>query len=45
MAALRHFYNELGDRIWGDYGFVDAFSETRTGTPIPTWRSTRGRSS
>ena len=28
MRALRHFYQELGDRIWGDYGFVDAFSET-----------------
>lgn len=25
--ALRHFYYELGDRIWGDYGFYDAFSE------------------
>ena len=28
MAALRHFYYELGERIWGEYGFVDAFSET-----------------
>jgi hypothetical protein len=28
MAALRHFYQRLGDRIWGEYGFVDAFSET-----------------
>jgi hypothetical protein len=28
MAALRHFYDRLGDRIWGEYGFVDAFSET-----------------
>ena len=28
MRALRHFYHDLGDRIWGDYGFVDAFSET-----------------
>lgn len=26
MRALRHFYNELGDRIWGKYGFYDAFS-------------------
>ena len=26
--ALRHFYEVLGDRIWGEYGFVDAFSET-----------------
>jgi hypothetical protein len=28
MRALRHFYHELGDWIWGEYGFVDAFSET-----------------
>ena len=28
MRALRHFYHDLGDRIWSDYGFVDAFSET-----------------
>jgi len=28
MRALRHFYNVLGDRIWSEYGFVDAFSET-----------------
>jgi hypothetical protein len=28
MRALRRFYHDLGDRIWGDYGFVDAFSET-----------------
>lgn len=26
MAALRFFYYVLGDRIWGDYGFNDAFS-------------------
>jgi hypothetical protein len=28
MRALRHFYDVLGDRIWSEYGFVDAFSET-----------------
>lgn len=28
MRALRHFYHRLGARIWGEYGFVDAFSET-----------------
>jgi hypothetical protein len=28
MRALRHFYHRLGDRIWGEYGFVDAFRET-----------------
>jgi hypothetical protein len=27
MAALRHFYHDLGDRIWGRFGFVDGFSE------------------
>jgi hypothetical protein len=27
MRALRHFYHDLGDRIWGRYGFVDGFSE------------------
>jgi len=26
MKALKHFYFELGDRIWGKYGFYDAFS-------------------
>ncbi|MCC2664309.1 MAG: beta-glucosidase [Geminicoccaceae bacterium] len=29
MRALRHFYHDLGDRIWSDYGFVDAFSPTQ----------------
>jgi hypothetical protein len=29
MSALRHFYHDLGDRIWGRYGFVDGFSEQR----------------
>lgn len=24
--ALKHFYFDLGDRIWGPYGFYDAFS-------------------
>jgi hypothetical protein len=28
MRALRHFYHDMGDRIWGQYGFTDAFSET-----------------
>ncbi|OGX83753.1 beta-glucosidase [Hymenobacter coccineus] len=27
MLALKHFYNDLGDKIWGPYGFVDAYSE------------------
>ncbi|ULQ56023.1 beta-glucosidase [Flavihumibacter rivuli] len=29
MQALKHFYFDLGDKIWGEYGFVDAFSESR----------------
>ena len=29
MKALRHFYDDLGDKIWGEYGFVDAFNETQ----------------
>ena len=27
MAALKHFYYVLGNKIWGEYGFYDAFSE------------------
>ncbi|HVI49518.1 MAG TPA: glucoamylase family protein [Chitinophaga sp.] len=26
MSALKFFYYKLGDRIWKDYGFTDAFS-------------------
>ena len=26
MPAVRHFHDDLGDRIWGEAGFVDAFS-------------------
>jgi len=26
MNALKFFYYKLGDKIWGNYGFVDAFS-------------------
>ncbi|MEO8416047.1 MAG: glucoamylase family protein, partial [Ginsengibacter sp.] len=29
MQALKHFYFDLGDKIWGPYGFVDAFSESK----------------
>jgi hypothetical protein len=28
MRALRHFHDNLGDKIWGRFGFTDAFSET-----------------
>lgn len=30
MQALRHFYYVLGGRLWGRYGFYDAFSETHS---------------
>jgi hypothetical protein len=26
IEALRYFYEELGDKIWTDYGFTDGFS-------------------
>jgi hypothetical protein len=26
MAAMRYFYEELGDKLWSPYGFRDAFS-------------------
>lgn len=29
MAALKHFYREMGDKAWGRYGFYDAFNEGR----------------
>ena len=29
MKALKHFYYDLGDKIWGEYGFVDAFNESQ----------------
>ncbi|MGQ1888981.1 glucoamylase family protein [Thermophagus sp. OGC60D27] len=27
IPVLRHFYEDLGNKIWGKYGFYDAFSE------------------
>jgi hypothetical protein len=27
MAALKDFYYNMGSRIWGKYGFYDAFCE------------------
>ena len=29
MKALRYFYTELGDKIWSEYGFTDAFNLTK----------------
>jgi hypothetical protein len=28
MDAMRHFYYIIGDRLWGEYGFYDAFNFT-----------------
>jgi hypothetical protein len=33
IEALRYFYYQLGDRLWGKYGFYDAFSETEDWFP------------
>jgi hypothetical protein len=27
MKVVRYLYNNLGDKVWGEYGFYDAFSE------------------
>ncbi|MCF2445664.1 DUF3131 domain-containing protein [Dyadobacter sp. CY345] len=29
MKAMRHFYDDLGDKIWSEYGFTDAFNESQ----------------
>ncbi len=29
MQALRNFYYNLGEKIWSEYGFVDAFNESK----------------
>jgi len=29
MQVLKHFYYDLGSRIWGPFGFADGFSESR----------------
>ncbi|EOR93234.1 : hypothetical protein [Arcticibacter svalbardensis MN12-7] len=28
MEVIRHLYQDLGEKVWGKYGFYDAFSET-----------------
>lgn len=30
MGALKHFYRELGPKIWGPYGFHDGFNESQS---------------
>jgi hypothetical protein len=29
LATLKHFYHEYGDRLWGEFGFKDAFNPGR----------------
>ena len=29
LDALKHFYRTFGSSVWGEYGFKDAFNETR----------------
>jgi hypothetical protein len=33
MAAMKHWYNDLKEKIWGPYGFYDAFSEEENWFP------------
>ncbi len=33
MAAIRNWYENMRDKIWGEYGFFDAFSETANWYP------------
>ncbi len=34
MAALRHWYGDMKDKLWGPYGFYDAFSQTADWYPV-----------
>ena len=36
MKALRFFYYVLGDKLWGEYGFYDAFNLTQNWTASST---------
>jgi hypothetical protein len=33
MQVVRYLYEELGDKVWGKYGFFDAYSETENWFP------------
>lgn len=33
MKVIRHLYEDLGDKVWGKYGFYDAFSESENWYP------------
>lgn len=34
MAALKHWYYNMNDKVWGPYGFYDGFSETANWFPV-----------
>lgn len=34
MAALKHWYYKMNDKVWGPYGFYDGFSETARWFPV-----------
>jgi len=34
MAAMKHWYHDMKDKIWGPFGFYDAFSETDNWYPL-----------
>ncbi|MCC9137886.1 glucoamylase family protein [Pontibacter silvestris] len=33
MKVIRHLYEDLGDKVWGKYGFFDAYSEQENWYP------------
>jgi len=33
LQAMRHWYNDMNEKIWGSHGFYDAFSETANWYP------------
>ena len=33
IRAMQHWYNDRKDKLWGSYGFYDAFSETANWYP------------
>jgi hypothetical protein len=33
MDAMRYFYHHLGDQLWSEFGFYDAFSLTENWFP------------
>jgi hypothetical protein len=34
IAAMRHWYTDMKDKLWGPYGFYDAFSEEANWFPV-----------